>query len=92
MFHRHGAEEVQAGSSSQRPQGSSAFRGTGYRLGDTEGAPPETVMGLPRHSEQPREVDMVLKLWKNGFSVDDGELREFQDPQNKEFLDSIRKG
>jgi len=38
------------------------------------------------------QVDMVLKLWKNGFSVDDGPLRDFKDPANKEFLDSVSKG
>ena len=35
---------------------------------------------------------MVLKLWKNGFSIDDGPLRDFKDPANKEFLDSVSKG
>jgi UBX domain-containing protein 1 len=35
---------------------------------------------------------MVLKLWKNGFSIDSGPLRDFKDPANKEFLDSIAKG
>ena len=35
----------------------------------------------------------VLKLWKNGFTVDeDGPLRSYDDPQNKEFLASIQKG
>lgn len=34
----------------------------------------------------------VLKLWKNGFTVDDGQLRVYSDPQNREFLDSIEKG
>lgn len=35
---------------------------------------------------------MVLKLWKNGFSVDDGPLRDFKDPENREFLDAISRG
>ena len=35
---------------------------------------------------------MVLKLWKNGFSIDSGPLRDFKDPANREFLDSIAKG
>ena len=34
----------------------------------------------------------VLKLWKNGFTVDDGPLRKFDDPANKEFLEAIRRG
>ena len=38
------------------------------------------------------QVDCVLKLWKNGFSVDDGPLRDFKADENREFLDSISKG
>ena len=38
------------------------------------------------------QLDAVVKLWKNGFSVNDGPLRTFDDEENKEFLDSIRKG
>ena len=34
----------------------------------------------------------VLKLWKNGFTVNDGPLRSFEDPKNKEFLSSIQRG
>lgn len=34
----------------------------------------------------------MLKLWKDGFSVDDGELRAYADPRNKDFLNSIRRG
>jgi len=37
-------------------------------------------------------MNVVLKLWSNGFSVDDGPVRDFHDPGNKEFLDSVRKG
>ena len=35
---------------------------------------------------------MVLKLWQNGFSIDDGPLREYQDPANQEFLSAIKRG
>jgi len=38
------------------------------------------------------QVDMVLKLWKNGFSVDDGPLRDFNAPENREFLNDIKNG
>ena len=34
----------------------------------------------------------VLKLWKNGFNVDDGQLRSYEDEKNKEFLQSIQRG
>jgi UBX domain-containing protein 1 len=35
----------------------------------------------------------VLKLWKNGFTLDDEvQLRSYQDPQQREFLEAIEKG
>ncbi|XP_069813655.1 UBX domain-containing protein 2B isoform X2 [Dendropsophus ebraccatus] len=37
-------------------------------------------------------VQIVLKLWSNGFSIDDGELRPYSDPVNAEFLDSVKRG
>ncbi|XP_053236836.1 UBX domain-containing protein 2A isoform X1 [Podarcis raffonei] len=37
-------------------------------------------------------VDTTIKLWKNGFTVNDGELRSYTDVANKRFLDSIKKG
>lgn len=35
---------------------------------------------------------VTIRFWKNGFTVDDGELRLFTDPANKAFLDSINNG
>ncbi|XP_033753346.1 NSFL1 cofactor p47-like [Pecten maximus] len=85
----HGAEEVDR--SEKKPTKSMAFKGSGYRLGETEDGPADIVQGAPLRSG-PRQVDMVLKLWKDGFSVDNGELRDFQNAANKEFLDSVAKG
>ena len=34
----------------------------------------------------------MLKLWKTGFSLDNGDLRSYQDPSNAPFLESIRRG
>jgi UBX domain-containing protein 1 len=33
-----------------------------------------------------------LNFWSNGFSVDDGPLRDMNDPENAEFLDAIKRG
>lgn len=85
---RHGAREVdendQAAASNKGP----VIYGTGYRLGSGD-EPSEVVRGPAR--PKPPKVN-VLKLWKNGFTVDDGVLRSYQDPNNQEFLDSIQKG
>jgi UBX domain-containing protein 1 len=74
----------------QRP---SAFRGHGFRLGTEPGegsssSAPEAASSL----ERPAPVHMVLRLWQNGFTVDDGELRAFDDPANADFLSNIKAG
>ena len=38
------------------------------------------------------QVHVVLKLWKSGFSLDEGDLRNYSDPGNSLFLESIRRG
>ncbi len=39
------------------------------------------------------ELDMLCSItfWKNGFSVDDGPLRDPTDPENKAFLSDINE-
>lgn len=36
--------------------------------------------------------ERVLHLWNDGFSIDDGDLRRFDDPQNRADLQMIREG
>lgn len=43
-------------------------------------------------ARRPPKVTRVLKLWKNGFSVDDGTLYRYDDPANKKYLDAINNG
>uniref|UniRef100_A0A7N4NLL8 UBX domain-containing protein 2B n=1 Tax=Sarcophilus harrisii TaxID=9305 RepID=A0A7N4NLL8_SARHA len=38
------------------------------------------------------KVQILLKLWSNGFSLDDGELRSYTDPTNAQFLESVKRG
>ena len=35
---------------------------------------------------------LKLKLYKNGFILDDGEFRDIKDPVNKKFMDEVEKG
>ncbi|XP_032235024.2 NSFL1 cofactor p47 isoform X2 [Nematostella vectensis] len=90
---RHGAEEVsdEPGPSQPCPQ---VFRGAGYRLGDTEGGVARPQPGtVPMTQDQPsQDTEVALRFWSNGFSVDDGELRSFDDPENEDFLASVKKG
>ncbi|XP_035662352.1 NSFL1 cofactor p47-like [Branchiostoma floridae] len=85
----HGAETVEPEEAAARPK-PLAFKGTGYRLGATE-EDTQVVQG-ERDASRRQEKTIVLRMWKNGFTVDDGELRAYDDPANQEFLNSINKG
>lgn len=36
--------------------------------------------------------DVKVTLWANGFQVDDGELRDYNDPANKDFMKDLNEG
>uniref|UniRef100_F7FYX8 UBX domain-containing protein 2B n=1 Tax=Ornithorhynchus anatinus TaxID=9258 RepID=F7FYX8_ORNAN len=67
---------------------SKSFSGGGYRLGDSSRKRSEYVYG----ESQLQDVQILLKLWSNGFSLDDGELRSYSDPTNAQFLESVKRG
>lgn len=71
--------------SAEGPPASSAsrsFTGTARRLTG------ETVSAAP---QPPESVTHTITFWTNGFTIDDGPLRRFDDPENAPFLESIRK-
>lgn len=35
---------------------------------------------------------MVVRLWKDGFTVNDEEFRSYSVPENQDFLDAIKRG
>uniref|UniRef100_A0A0F8D3Z4 UBX domain-containing protein 2A n=1 Tax=Larimichthys crocea TaxID=215358 RepID=A0A0F8D3Z4_LARCR len=35
---------------------------------------------------------MVVRLWKDGFTVNDEEFRSYSIPENQDFLDAIKRG
>ncbi|XP_055490001.1 NSFL1 cofactor p47-like isoform X2 [Leucoraja erinacea] len=67
------------------------FVGGGYRLGASSQELSEYV-SQDNKQDCSLDVQILLKLWKNGFSLDDGELRTYTDPKNAQFLESITKG
>ena len=63
----------------------------GFRLGDREG--PSEVVGNPTAAVRPpQNVEYTLMFWKNGFSVNDGPLRDGQSPEDQMFLQSVSRG
>ncbi|XP_018411893.1 PREDICTED: NSFL1 cofactor p47 isoform X1 [Nanorana parkeri] len=87
----HGAVAVDRTAKSPGETSRSPFAGGGYRLGAAPEEQSAYVSGA-RRQNQGQDVHVVLKLWKNGFSLDEGELRSYQDPSNAQFLESIRRG
>lgn len=89
----HGAVPVdKAGRGPGEPSKARAFGGGGYRLGAAPEEQSAYVAGERRAANSQQDVHVVLKLWKTGFSLDDGELRNYSDPGNAIFLESIRRG
>ncbi|CAM1507879.1 Fc.00g047270.m01.CDS01 [Cosmosporella sp. VM-42] len=74
------------------PSRETRFRGTGMTLGgegEESRAIPDPRGGVPPNAT-PQE--RVLHIWQDGFSIDDGELRRFDDPANQVDLQMIRSG
>ncbi|XP_067338914.1 UBX domain-containing protein 2A isoform X2 [Channa argus] len=38
------------------------------------------------------KVEMVVRLWKDGFTVNDQEFRSYLNQENQDFLDAIKRG
>ncbi|PHH65641.1 hypothetical protein CDD81_1727 [Ophiocordyceps australis] len=74
------------------PSNSSRFQGTGMTLGgdgQESRAIPDTS-SLAHGTDAPVQ-ERVLHIWENGFSIDDGELRRYDDPANQADLEMIRQ-
>lgn len=88
----HGAVAVDRASKSPGESSKSLpFGGGGYRLG---AAPEEEsrYVATGRKQSSAQDVHVVLKLWKDGYSLDESDLRSYQDPGNAQFLEAIRRG
>lgn len=83
----HGAEVLESEREGKKSKKLS-FGGTGYRLGFTTDDT-EVIPDTSKKEERPRDVS--LKMWRTGFTVDDGPLRAYENPENAEFLNSIRR-
>ncbi|KKY32664.1 putative sep domain-containing protein [Diaporthe ampelina] len=79
------------------PSQSSNFRGSGTTVGG-EGTDSRTIpdpsgsRAPPRGSEELPVVTRTLHLWRDGFSIEDGPLRRYDDPEHAMDLQMIRTG
>ena len=74
----------------EEPKKKSFFTGNARTLGGDD-APSEEIPGEAPEPTAER-VKRVLHFWKDGFSVDDGDLFRFDDPANAQILQQIRGG
>ena len=68
------------------------FSGRGSALVPDEYGEGSSAAQPSGRTTPPDQATIVLKMWSNGFSLDDGPLRSFSDPENEEFLSSIKRG
>lgn len=63
------------------------FTGAGYKLENNDAPRPNAPDMVGR-----RNVTRELTFYANGFTVDDGPLRRFDDPKNEAFLSDVSHG
>ncbi|KAI9658569.1 MAG: hypothetical protein M1821_002129 [Bathelium mastoideum] len=70
----------------------SRFTGQGQTLGGDD--TPSQIVPDPHEnaSRPPPRVNRVLHLWRDGFSIDDGPLCHYDDPQHAATLEMINRG
>jgi len=66
------------------------FKGTSYRLGET----PDDTQVIPdeAHEDEEEATTVTLSLYLNGFTVDNGPLRLYTQPENIMFIQQIKNG
>ncbi|KAG7202892.1 hypothetical protein KM043_010037 [Ampulex compressa] len=71
----------------QRPN---TFGGTGYKLGQTSSD--SEVVSASSSDQQSNSGLITLKLWKDGFTINDSEIRPYTEAENRDFLAAIKRG
>ena len=69
----------------------SHFKGSARTLGGDD-TPSHEIPAGPQAPEPAERVERTLHFWRDGFSVDDGDLFRNDDPRNAELLNLIRQG
>ena len=69
-----------------------SFVGTGFKLGDGSSAS-EQIKDTDDHgSKPPAKVTRVITFWRQGFTVADGPLHRYDDPENASVLEELNRG
>ncbi|KAF5361436.1 hypothetical protein D9758_006167 [Tetrapyrgos nigripes] len=82
---------ARAGPPPPRQSGDRKFLGGGHTLGSDEVE--STYIPDPDAVERDQEPTIRrITFWRNGFTVEDGELYRFDDPNNRHILEEIQAG
>ncbi|KPJ03579.1 UBX domain-containing protein 2B [Papilio xuthus] len=71
-------------------RGHGVFSGVGYRLGQT--ADDHEQIAPPNREQEQQSRSVRLRLYREGFTVNDGPIRLYNEPENAQFLNHIRRG
>ncbi|EFA84296.1 UBX domain-containing protein [Heterostelium album PN500] len=75
----------------RKPNKPESFDSVGYMLGNTQAG--QTVQSKPpAKNPDDQTVEVKITFWQQGFTIDDGPLRGFDRPENREFLMDIQRG
>ncbi|KAN0050705.1 hypothetical protein ACTA71_003850 [Dictyostelium dimigraforme] len=84
---RHGA----VASNEKKVEKPDSFDSVGYQLGATDQG--NRNVSKPKEKDPNQQVvEVKVTFWNQGFTIDDGPLRKYDNPENKELLDDIQRG
>uniref|UniRef100_A0A915LRC6 SEP domain-containing protein n=1 Tax=Meloidogyne javanica TaxID=6303 RepID=A0A915LRC6_MELJA len=88
-----GRQQQSGSNSSGRFSGGFRLGGNGVESGPVGGGnvAPTTAAAtnVGNNSNKPPQQVVRMYIWSNGFSLDDGPLRSFNDPQNMAFIQAV---
>lgn len=84
-------EWVRGARASNQPLGASQQASCDYLVDNLFEEAQKVGAQCPSPSEQKEQVDINIKLWKNGFTVND-DFRSYSDGASQQFLNAIKKG
>ncbi|KAF8082779.1 hypothetical protein N665_0808s0015 [Sinapis alba] len=70
---------------------STSFTGASRMLSGEPVPPSAPQQQQQQQDQQPQLVMHTITFWRNGFTVNDGPLRRFEDPENATFMESIAR-
>eukprot|EP01132_Coremiostelium_polycephalum_P005061 gene5061-6300_t len=81
---KHGATPA----SERKPEKPDPWTTAGHQLGSNQKSGSSQPAAGPGSK---KVVEVKITFWSNGFTLDDGPLRRYEDPENREFIDDIHR-